>query len=83
MQQVFAKSPELADELAFERKLFVIGKLAHTAIRAANSSSLFLKTSRSLARSALQAHLDRINQLPLRVIASLSEPDVVLASMLL
>ena len=46
MQQVFiAKSPELADELAFERKLFVIGKLAHTAIRAANSSSLFLKTS--------------------------------------
>jgi glutamate synthase (ferredoxin) len=37
MQQVFiAKSPELADELAFERKLFVIRKLAHTAIRAAN-----------------------------------------------
>ena len=37
MQQVFiAKSPELADELAFDRKLFVIRKLVHTAIRAAN-----------------------------------------------
>ena len=59
MQQVFAKSPELADELAFERKLFVIRKLAHTAIRAANSSSLFFKTSR---RAICFASAPRQNQ---------------------
>jgi glutamate synthase (ferredoxin) len=36
MQQVFiARSPDLVDDLAFDRKLFVIRKLAHTAIRAA------------------------------------------------
>ncbi|MEB3310224.1 MAG: glutamate synthase large subunit [Snowella sp.] len=35
MQQVFiARSPELVDDLDFERKLFVIRKLSHTAIRA-------------------------------------------------
>ncbi|MBJ7901338.1 MAG: glutamate synthase large subunit [Cyanobacteria bacterium RI_101] len=34
MQQVFiARSAELTDDLAFERKLFVLRKLAHTAIR--------------------------------------------------
>lgn len=34
MQQVFiARSPNLADDLAFDRKLYVIRKLAHTAIR--------------------------------------------------
>ncbi|MGB3494081.1 MAG: glutamate synthase large subunit [Elainellaceae cyanobacterium] len=33
MQQVFiARSPDLADELAFERKLYIIRKMAHTAI---------------------------------------------------
>ena len=35
MQQVFiARSPELADDLAFERKLYVIRKRSHAAIRA-------------------------------------------------
>ena len=34
MQQVFIqRSPNLADDLAFDRKLYVIRKLAHTAIR--------------------------------------------------
>ncbi|WP_404785605.1 glutamate synthase large subunit [Altericista sp. CCNU0014] len=38
MQQVFVgRSPDLADDLAFERKLFVIRKLAHTPIRAAQA----------------------------------------------
>jgi glutamate synthase (ferredoxin) len=35
MQQVFVgRSPDLADDLAFERKLYVLRKLAHTPIRA-------------------------------------------------
>ncbi len=35
MQQVFiGRSPDLTDDLAFERKLFVLRKLAHTPIRA-------------------------------------------------
>ncbi|WP_416675290.1 glutamate synthase large subunit [Egbenema bharatensis] len=35
MQQVFIqRSPDLTDDLAFERKLYVIRKLTHTAIRA-------------------------------------------------
>jgi len=37
MQQVFIqRSPDLADDLAFERKLFILRKQAHTAIRVSN-----------------------------------------------
>jgi glutamate synthase (ferredoxin) len=48
MQQVFIqRASDLADELAFERKLFVIRKLAHTAIRAAGIDPYWYMTSLS------------------------------------
>ncbi|MDG3493977.1 MULTISPECIES: glutamate synthase large subunit [Pseudanabaena] len=48
MQQVFIqRSPDLADDLAFDRKLFVIRKLAHTNIRATNIDSYWYPSSLS------------------------------------
>ncbi|TYQ30236.1 glutamate synthase large subunit [Pseudanabaena sp. UWO310] len=48
MQQVFIqRSPDLADDLAFDRKLFVIRKLAHTAIRATNIDAYWYPSSLS------------------------------------
>jgi glutamate synthase (ferredoxin) len=48
MQQVFiARSPDLVDNLAFDRKLFVIRKLAHTAIRASKIDAYWYPSSLS------------------------------------
>ncbi len=48
MQQVFiARSPDLADDLAFDRKLYVIRKLAHTAIRTSNIDAYWYPASLS------------------------------------
>jgi glutamate synthase (ferredoxin) len=48
MQQVFiGRSPDLADDLAFERKLFVLRKLAHTPIRAAQVDPYWYMSSLS------------------------------------
>jgi glutamate synthase (ferredoxin) len=48
MQQVFiGRSPDLADDLAFERKLYVIRKLAHTPIRAAQVDPYWYMSSLS------------------------------------
>ncbi len=48
MQQVFIqRSPDLADDLAFDRKLFVLRKLAHTAIRASNVDPYWYPSSLS------------------------------------
>ncbi|WP_055075686.1 glutamate synthase large subunit [Pseudanabaena sp. 'Roaring Creek'] len=48
MQQVFIqRSPDLVDDLAFDRKLFVIRKLAHTAIRATNIDAYWYPSSLS------------------------------------
>ncbi|WP_434688510.1 glutamate synthase large subunit [Pseudanabaena minima] len=48
MQQVFIqRSPDLVDDLAFDRKLFVLRKLAHTAIRAANVDPYWYPSSLS------------------------------------
>ncbi len=48
MQQVFiGRSPDLADDLAFDRKLFVIRKLAHTAIRASKIDAYWYPSSLS------------------------------------
>ncbi len=48
MQQVFiARSPDLADDLAFDRKLFVIRKLAHIAIRTSNVDPYWYPSSLS------------------------------------
>ena len=48
MQQVFIqRSPDLADDLAFDRKLFVLRKLAHTAIRTSNIDSYWYPSSLS------------------------------------
>lgn len=48
IQQVFIqRSPDLADDLAFDRKLFVLRKLAHTAIRAANVDPYWYPSSLS------------------------------------
>ena len=46
MQQVFiARSSDLADDLAFDRKLFVLRKLAHTAIRASKIDAYWYPSS--------------------------------------
>ncbi|MEI6330684.1 MAG: glutamate synthase large subunit [Pseudanabaena sp. ELA645] len=46
MQQVFiARSTDLADDLAFDRKLFVLRKLAHTAIRASKIDAYWYPSS--------------------------------------
>ena len=48
MQQVFiGRSPDLVDNLAFDRKLFVIRKLAHTAIRASKIDAYWYPSSLS------------------------------------
>jgi len=48
MQQVFIqRSPDLVDDLAFDRKLFVLRKLAHTAIRASNVDAYWYPASLS------------------------------------
>jgi glutamate synthase (ferredoxin) len=48
MQQVFiARSANLADDLAFDRKLFVLRKLAHTAIRTSNVDPYWYPSSLS------------------------------------
>jgi glutamate synthase (ferredoxin) len=48
MQQVFIlRSPNLADDLAFDRKLFVIRKLAHTAIRVSKIDEYWYPSSLS------------------------------------
>ena len=48
MQQVFIqRSPDLADDLAFDRKLFVLRKLAHTAIRTSNVDPYWYPSSLS------------------------------------
>jgi glutamate synthase (ferredoxin) len=48
MQQVFVgRSPDLLDDLAFERKLFVLRKLAHTPIRAAQVDPYWYMSSLS------------------------------------
>jgi glutamate synthase (ferredoxin) len=48
MQQVFiGRSPDLADDLAFERKLYVLRKLAHTPIRAAQVDPYWYMSSLS------------------------------------
>jgi glutamate synthase (ferredoxin) len=46
MQQVFiGRSTDLADDLAFDRKLFVLRKLAHTAIRASKIDAYWYPSS--------------------------------------
>jgi glutamate synthase (ferredoxin) len=46
MQQVFiARSTDIADDLAFDRKLFVLRKLAHTAIRASKIDAYWYPSS--------------------------------------
>ncbi|MEW6491326.1 MAG: glutamate synthase large subunit [Cyanobacteriota bacterium] len=48
MEQVFIqRAPELADDMAFERKLYVIRKRAHTAIRATQVDSYWYPSSLS------------------------------------
>ncbi|NUN65514.1 glutamate synthase large subunit [Pseudanabaena biceps] len=48
MQQVFiARSANLVDDLAFDRKLYVIRKLAHTAIRSSNIDAYWYPSSLS------------------------------------
>ena len=48
MQQVFiGRSPDLVDDLAFDRKLYVLRKLAHTAIRTSNIDPYWYPSSLS------------------------------------
>ena len=75
MQQVFIqRHPDLADELAFERKLYVIRKQAHAAIKAANLDPYWYPTSLSCRTIVYKGML-----MPLQVgpyFPDLADPDL-------
>jgi glutamate synthase (ferredoxin) len=76
MQQVFIlRSTDLADDLAFDRKLFVIRKLAHTAIRASNVDAYWYPTSLS-CRTIVYKGMLMTAQVGLYYAADLRDPDM-------
>jgi glutamate synthase (ferredoxin) len=76
MQQVFIlRSPNLADDLAFDRKLFVIRKLAHTAIRASNIDAYWYPTSLS-CRTIVYKGMLMTAQVGMYFAADLRDPDM-------
>ncbi len=76
MQQVFIlRSPDLADDLGFDRKLFVIRKLAHTAIRASNIDAYWYPSSLS-CRTIVYKGMLMTAQVGLYYAADLRDPDM-------
>jgi glutamate synthase (ferredoxin) len=76
MQQVFiARSTDLADDLAFDRKLFVLRKLAHTAIRASKIDAYWYPSSFS-CRTIVYKGMLMTAQVGLYYAADLRDPDM-------
>jgi glutamate synthase (ferredoxin) len=76
MQQVFiGRSPDLADDLAFDRKLFVLRKLAHTAIRASKIDAYWYPSSFS-CRTIVYKGMLMTAQVGLYYAHDLRDPDM-------
>ncbi|MDX2256674.1 MAG: glutamate synthase large subunit [Pseudanabaenaceae cyanobacterium bins.39] len=76
MQQVFIARPaNLADDLAFDRKLFVLRKLAHTNIRAANIDPYWYPSSLS-CRTIVYKGMLMTAQVGMYYAADLHDPDM-------
>jgi len=76
MQQVFiARSPDIADDLAFDRKLFVLRKLAHTAIRASKIDAYWYPSSFS-CRTIVYKGMLMTAQVGLYYAHDLRDPDM-------
>ncbi len=75
MQQVFIqRSPDLSDDLAFERKLYVIRKLSHNAIRAKQTTPYWYPSSLSSRTMVYKGMLmpDQVGQ----YFPDLQDPDL-------
>jgi glutamate synthase (ferredoxin) len=76
MQQVFIlRSPNLVDDLAFDRKLFVIRKLAHTAIRASQIDAYWYPSSLS-CRTIVYKGMLMTAQVGMYFATDLHDPDL-------
>jgi glutamate synthase (ferredoxin) len=76
MQQVFIeRSPNLADDLAFDRKLYVLRKLAHTAIRTSNIDPYWYPSSLS-CRTIVYKGMLMTAQVGMYFAADLRDPDM-------